>query len=934
MAKLPIEVDSTDVKRAAAELKALTQAAQKAAREAEKFAKQQTQALQAQAREARNAANAEVKARKQVETAAKSQAQAATRAASERVRAERMAERAMASTITQYRNLKSAIDPAHAAQVRYDAAMRTTNDAYRMGVIGAAEYQRTVAQITSSLGAAEEANNLMSLSTLRLSNMTRIGRGNIQQFGYQIQDVAVQLQAGQNPLIILSQQGSQIASLFGAGGAMFGSVLAIGAAIGTFLLPSLFETETAAERAKKATDAFADAVKNVTSATDNAVQTNTEMFMMYGQYADNMDRLYDVLLKISKTEADAKLRAVGVQFKEAFSMEGILSNREMANLFELPNFTFAAGAEGRANKKDTRSKLGAIQSGYENVMTEQDPQKRLEAAQALFDAYNEAAMASGTINTQEAEHLGLLSQMVLQMTELATQAEREADAQRTAAAIAAGRLGAGMGRGGNPADFGDPFAAGDPSGARAQIEEQITARKKEQTAELLKQYSIYASSRTISNAQTEAAKTAQMIQQYGVLASTRSLSDAALAASQKETAELEAQATMLQTVAMYGADSASVSYERLLAEQAVYEAYVSQLDVSSAVKDQLLEAWAAANGLESAGIAAMIEAALGPAGALASLLQNAAAAWNAVSSLSPALGQVGTGTKRAANGVMGALGSWGKWGQDIAGRSLKVWEKSYGKGLPDGVSATDFMKPSYYTGDGKKGGGGGKSDAEKLHNDRLKEAKKLYEETRTEAEKYAAALADLDEMHRSGYIDADTYARAVKKLKEEYGGLEGYAKKAAEAIRSAFDGVFEDAQGALEDLAKQLAMMALYQGLGQMMPSVFGKSGIIPLVGGRANGGNVRAGAAYEVGEQGRELFVPQTAGRIMPNSAMQGGGSGTVVQVIDMRSGGQAVETQTSNGPDGKELIILTVKDATAQGRMDSANKARYGQNTQTRRR
>lgn len=47
---------------------------------------------------------------------------------------------------------------------------------------------------------------------------------------------------------------------------------------------------------------------------------------------------------------------------------------------------------------------------------------------------------------------------------------------------------------------------------------------------------------------------------------------------------------------------------------------------------------------------------------------------------------------------------------------------------------------------------------------------------------------------------------------------------------------------------------------------------------GRATGGPVASGTPYIVGEQGRELFVPSTAGTIIPNGKMDGAGGGTTV--------------------------------------------------------
>ena len=58
---------------------------------------------------------------------------------------------------------------------------------------------------------------------------------------------------------------------------------------------------------------------------------------------------------------------------------------------------------------------------------------------------------------------------------------------------------------------------------------------------------------------------------------------------------------------------------------------------------------------------------------------------------------------------------------------------------------------------------------------------------------------------------------------------------------------------------------------------------------GKAAGGPVIAGRAYTVGEKGRELFVPNTSGTIIPNSALGGGsggggGSTIIINAIDAK--------------------------------------------------
>jgi|GEM_PF-2927126 hypothetical protein len=88
----------------------------------------------------------------------------------------------------------------------------------------------------------------------KVDKQFRMIRGGMGQMGHQVQDVAVMLQSGQNPLIILGQQGSQVASLFGPQGAVIGAFLAVGAAIGTSMLPAFFKASEATKELKEANE--------------------------------------------------------------------------------------------------------------------------------------------------------------------------------------------------------------------------------------------------------------------------------------------------------------------------------------------------------------------------------------------------------------------------------------------------------------------------------------------------------------------------------------------------------------------------------------------------------------------------------------------------------------------------------------------------------
>lgn len=97
----------------------------------------------------------------------------------------------------------------------------------------AAEARRLLA-IEELQNAAAQRRALLSSSALARGGYGgRSGPGGAYvagQLGLQVQDVAVQLQAGTNPVTILAQQGSQIASVLGPKGMIAGGMIAIGAA--------------------------------------------------------------------------------------------------------------------------------------------------------------------------------------------------------------------------------------------------------------------------------------------------------------------------------------------------------------------------------------------------------------------------------------------------------------------------------------------------------------------------------------------------------------------------------------------------------------------------------------------------------------------------------------------------------------------------------
>lgn len=107
---------------------------------------------------------------------------------------------------------------------------------YRLKQNGATDAQIRAATRIARLTELKEKD---IATNKRLNGSLRMIRGGFGQVGHQLQDITIQAQMGTDAFIILGQQGSQIASLFGPGGAMMGALLAVGAAGVTYFKSTL-----------------------------------------------------------------------------------------------------------------------------------------------------------------------------------------------------------------------------------------------------------------------------------------------------------------------------------------------------------------------------------------------------------------------------------------------------------------------------------------------------------------------------------------------------------------------------------------------------------------------------------------------------------------------------------------------------------------------
>lgn len=120
-------------------------------------------------------------------------------------------------------NLRAKYNPLFAAQREYKARLEEINRATRVGALTEKEKATAVmdtkvafVQQVNSLRGVADAQEKATKSGKQLQTQTGLNRAEMINLSRQIQDVGVSLAGGQNPFLVLIQQGAQIGDIFGS----------------------------------------------------------------------------------------------------------------------------------------------------------------------------------------------------------------------------------------------------------------------------------------------------------------------------------------------------------------------------------------------------------------------------------------------------------------------------------------------------------------------------------------------------------------------------------------------------------------------------------------------------------------------------------------------------------------------------------------------
>ena len=455
----------------------------------------------------------------------------------------------------------------------------------------------------------------------------------------QFNDIAVMLQAGQNPLQLAMQQGMQITQVIGPMGAA-GAVKALGSAFLGMLSPinlvtigglaagaALFQWLTSGtEKALTLDEAMGDLEDQLGTYDKAAKAAAASTAEMREQFGDAADEARVLLREVAQMEAGAAARALAGASDALRSEHGLVRNDgrtdtgALANMFDLSRF-------GRG-REQRQALIVAVSQGFADIDTAagvEDESARIDAMAAavrqLRDAFAAAADASGDRSDEEQAILRVLNDQVLAAARLKTakdaaaKADREeiragedrttrarpevdwlevnASTQRRAGLEAEARLGAVIAQHGR-----DSLEA-----ARARVLAERDAYQQKLLAANLTQ-----PVRDAEMAAWDAAK--------GIPALERDR----LATAKALLADLQQQVTVQQAVATFGENSAEAARARTDAERSAFAALVDSLVPAGDLRDQLMAAWEQAEGLARADMASGIAAARAEAAGLAAQL--------------------------------------------------------------------------------------------------------------------------------------------------------------------------------------------------------------------------------------------------------------------------------------------------------------------------
>lgn len=224
--------------------------------------------------------------------------------------------------------------------------------------------------------------------------------------------------------------------------------------------------------------------------------------------------------------------------------------------------------------------------------------------------------------------------------------------------------------------------------------------------------------------------------------------------------------------------------------------------------------------------------------------------------------------------------------------------------------------------------------------------KRVYDETRTPAEKLNIEITRLNELLNQGAIDWDTYSRAIFNAQDEFDGIKDKGKDAMDELKQAVEGWGRQATDAfvefvftgkssfkdlvnsiLQDIARMVIQKTIMAPLMASVGKTFGfadggvmtGSGPLPLR--KYASGGIATSPQLALYGEGKmpEAYVPLPDGRTIPVTMNGGAGAGSTNNVtvnVNVESGSEQVKSSQGAGELGRAISAAVKQELINQKR------------------
>lgn len=583
--------------------------------------------------------------------------------------------------------IRARFDPLFAASRRYEMELRDIAEAERLGAIsasGAAQARDRAAQ--SMLPVAGQLSQVGTAAQNAGAYVT--------QLGFQANDVMVMLAAGQNPMMLAMQQGTQVSQVFQM---MKADGMALGPAIKGALLSMLSPMSLVTmgaialaaygvqalmglrEETKSLADALSD-VANATRAWGDITKSGVQSLESeFGKITPELERMRQELLQISEIKAlDAlhdAMKSLNAETKAGFwdwfttDLNLDATKAKIADLLTVPVTVQQDGWSV------TNPVVGQFQEALGALAQARGPQEQLAAIRELNEQFVTATGGISNMNAEQMKSYEGFVQTEAAIRRVIALQTNAAPQQLASEAIAKGQRELEIAR--TKATFGEKSL-------------QLRALEAQQARDAL-EVEIRRLGIGQQSAQADQMR-AQLKERQAIDEKTRNTAISTSAAQM--ITQLNAEAEIVQLTAKYGADSLEVSYARVTAERAAQVELLASQGVTGALADEAMRAWDAARGIASVNMAAGIGAAASEAILLAA---------NLGISLEHAIGLMGLAGK-AAKAASGS--SRVSFGGPSATTALGITGTgNLGFGDNPGTDSVRLPSATPRTGTGRGGGG-------------------------------------------------------------------------------------------------------------------------------------------------------------------------------------------------------------------------------------